>query len=305
MAGANDKPVMMLDTEDGAHATSAEINVGESGVDPKKKPKPNMDAGGSAEHEVDENGAGGEHDDATTTEANEEGSESAEGTDQEDAEGKGDETADVEDLGAFDPNDADVATKFDEAYLTPENGPNLERLGAEWNAKGTLNDGTFEYLKDRFGLSKEQVNTIAAGQVALRDASLGRLHALAGNKETFDAAVAWGAKNYTPAQKAKFNATFGGSDGEAQAEATEALMARYRRANPRLARQTPPRRPAGPQRNVTESTKPAMKVTPYANIDEYRADFRAARAAKDNKAVTDARRRLYASPFYTGTHKAK
>jgi len=209
------------------------------------------------------------------------------------------------DLGDYDPAAPEA---FDAAYFTADGELNAERLGSEfWGnaAKGVdgLNEATYDYLKDRLGLSKEYVKSIEAGQKALREAGEATLYAQAGGKERLDAAIAWGKDGgYTEAQRARFTAAMQSGDKDAQAEAIDALMARYERTTgdqPKRTPGRPGRRPSTPARSATAGAAAQGGPAGYASYEDYQREFRPARKANDAAKLAEIRRKLRASSWHS------
>lgn len=168
-----------------------------------------------------------------------------------------------------------------------------------------LNEGTYAYLED-LGIPRDRVQDHLEGLVAKRTAAEAAFYsAIPGGKEGFEAALAWGRETYTDAQREAFNAARD-KGGQEAADAVEALMARFARANPNVLPKTDPagrtlrdRRRASPNRVVAaapggEGGGSAAKG--YANEAEYHADLKA--AAKDPKKLEETRVRLRASAFF-------
>jgi hypothetical protein len=210
-------------------------------------------------------------------------------------------------LPDYDPDDAEAVDAYEAAFLQDDGSPNLDRLTAEWfkNAngdpsKGGLNEGTYSFLQERYGLTREQIKEFEAGQVARQTQAQTQLYERAGGKERLDAAVKWGAQGgYTPAQRQRFNAAMNSGDPEVVADAVDALVARYERANPRARQPVRPqgRRPVSPQRDATRTAAP-QRVQGYASYAEYQAEARAARAAGDMQKLELTRKRLRASDWF-------
>lgn len=187
------------------------------------------------------------------------------------AEGAGDEEEGAgeqpADLGAFDPADPEVVAKFDKQYLDADGDLDIEgSLSKEFWAnaaagKEGLNEATYEYLKAK-GIKpsvvkgfEAQAQTLADAQKQSVAAQDGKLFEIAGGPDALAAALEWGKKGgYSKEQQERFNKATAGKDFEAKQEAVEALMARYRRANP-------PAKPTIPQRDATKGQGKATDTT--------------------------------------------
>lgn len=214
--------------------------------------------------------------------------------------GEEQESGSAEDLGDFDPANAESVSKYETAFLTAEGGPNMEALMAEYGrneekGEGQLNEGTYAFLQDRFGLTLDQIKDFEADRKARRDAdALGFHNAVteaAGGSAVADL-VAWGRTVYTPAQLKKYNADVQSGDPEVAAAAVALLKQRYDKANP-------PRAGVRPRRDVTANAgRKPTGVEPFKTQAEYRAANREARNSGDQAQLDLVRKRLKASPFY-------
>jgi hypothetical protein len=191
------------------------------------------------------------------------------------SEEEGDEGGELPDT--FDPEDPEVVAAFDAKYTLESGELDTEgALTAEYWAnveagKDGLNDATYEYLASK-GISKATVKQVEAMAQTQKDAEQAsvksqdfKLFEIAGGADKLQAALKWGKEGgYTEAQQKRFNEITKGKDLEAKEEAVEALMARYRKANP-----TP--KPKVPARDATkgQATK-AAAVKPFASREEMR-----------------------------------
>jgi len=204
-------------------------------------------------------------------------------------------------LPEWDPEKPEVVSAYEQRYFNPEGKLDLAAVTKEFwaNAKdgknGTLNEGTYAYLEQALGVSKEAAKAIEAGLVAQQAQEQSRFWQKVGGRQRYAAALEWGKATYSDADKARFNAAIQGLDTGARDDAVDALLARYDRANPRAARRGPPRRPASPARSVTSqaegaATAPASQV-PYADQEAYTKAFQAAiNAERDAKSPADRRK---------------
>lgn len=228
------------------------------------------------------------------------------------------ETPAEPELPAFDEAKPEVLQAYDAKYA-PEGKLSMNALGGEfWANVGKapddpnagLNEETYRYLEQSFGLTKETVKQVEKGLRAAADLEVTAFNERVGGKERYEAALEWGRTNYTPEQRTRFNALRdkGGPDFE---DAVDALMARFGKATGNVGAapaqvanpNAPPRRRSTPERSVTQNA-PAVPAgpTPYVSYEEYQREFRAAsnangRGKPDNDKLAEVRARYAASPF--------
>lgn len=233
--------------------------------------------------------------------AGEDAGDADEGVDQ----GEGEDAADGEpvDLGDYDPEDDASVARYEEHFTTEKGGPDLQKLSAEWfkNAgddltKGALSEGTYKYLADKHGFSREDVKAIEAGQLARIEQSNQQVYDMAGGREQFEAAVAWGRENYTPAQRERFNAALASGDAEVQADAIEALTSRYAKETGGARGQ---RRPSKPTKDVTTRGSGDAAPQGYSTYAEWHADFLAAQKSGTGEKRAEVRAKLRASSWFS------
>ncbi|WP_269929948.1 hypothetical protein [Aminobacter sp. HY435] len=249
--------------------------------------------------------------------------ENSEETTEEDNEG-GDKPSETEategdnsDLGEWDPENTEVGAKFDERYFKEGSELNMDAFTTEVAANaakegGTpvLNEATYGWLKDRMGVSKTYADSIIKGQLALRQQNEDAFYTRVGGKEVYTQKQVWAKENYTPEQKARFNAAIkaGGSEAE---EALELLNTRWEKAGnkaPEAKREEvrkglPTKRPASPAKTTQAAQNPGGtgNVKPFANGDEHRAALKEAQRAAPGDRVAQldlVRKRLAASTFW-------
>lgn len=225
----------------------------------------------------------------------------------------------LEDLGAWDPDNAETAEKFDARYFkATDDGAselNMEAFSAEVAANaakedGTpaLNEATYGWLKDRMGVSKDYADRIIKGQIALRQQSEDAFYKTVGGKATYEAKLEWAKGAYTPDQKARFNAAIqkGGTEAE---EALELLNTRWEKAGNKAPggvkreqtpKGVPQRRPVSPAKTTTSAENPGGGggVKPFADADEHRKAMGEAQRSGDKAKIALVRRRLAASTFW-------
>lgn len=197
----------------------------------------------------------------------------------------------------YDPANAETVKAYEKAF-TKDDGKalNLDALSQQWWGSvkdgnidgGTLTDGTYKFLENKFGLSQTEVKEIEAGQVAQRKAERGQLFTLAGGFDKYEAAVKWGASGgYNEAQRKAFNEAINGRDRAKAAEAVELLVARFGKASGTG---------VSPKKNTTANATPGGngKANPdvFRNRDEWQAAIKAAGSdVKQRQAVSDKFRR--------------
>lgn len=247
----------------------------------------------------------------------EEGGEGDEPNTEETSEEK--EAGSPEDLGDWNADDEEVGKKFDERYFTEKDGSqllNMDALSVEVAANlakegGTagLNAGTYGWLKDRLGVSKEYVDQIIAGQLAQREKNEEAFYSTVGGKDLYEAKLEWAKGVYTADQKARFNAAIK-AGGDAAAEALELLNTRWEKAGNKAPEPKDGdlpkrpgigvRRPSSPAKTVSSAENPARNrgVEPFSNADEHRKALREAQRSGDKAKIADVRKRLAASTFW-------
>lgn len=222
--------------------------------------------------------------------------------DREDADGEQD--ADAEALPDFDQEDPEVVEQYDARFIKEDGSLDAEgALSAEYfanleNGIDGLNESTYEYLAAK-GISKATVKQIEAMAATQRDAEKNgvashdaQLFEIAGGPDELSKALAWGKEGgYTAEQQKRFNKITSGKDLEAKQEAVEALMSRYRRANPAP-------KPALPKRDATKAqgkvrSDAAKGFASRAEMREFRAKLR----ENDHKGWAAFNARLKASNF--------
>lgn len=210
----------------------------------------------------------------------------------------------LEALGEWKVDDPEVAAKFEARYFSKEGKLKLDAVTKEFyaNAKapdkdgkgglvGTLHEETYKFLEDTLGITKEAAQQIERGLVADGEKATSAFYSRVGGKERYNAAVEWGKKNYTPAQRERFNALTSGSDAAARDDAVDALLARFDKATPHdsgPARRGPPSRRAAPERTVAGQGSTAAGgssvAAPYKTQADYTEAFqKAINAERDAK----------------------
>lgn len=221
-----------------------------------------------------------------------------------------------EDLGDYNSEDPEVVSKFEARYFKDdgENGQVLntdafnEELAANLAADPenfNINASSRKFLKDRLGISDALIDNHLKGIKAQTEVNDAAFYATptVGGKEAYEAKLAWGKENYTPAQKEKFNAAIK-AGGDSALEAVELLALRYASANKdegQAGDQKVPAkslgRPVSPKKDVTSSATAGRSagVEPFASADDHR---KALKAAKNDAERDVVRKRLRVSPWF-------
>lgn len=303
-------PASSVEIDTGTTGRVATFNEG-TGTTDKADRGLTLDLSGDGVEEVNPlEGSPGAGEDAPPQEGDDKPEDTAEAASEE---GDGD----YEPLPDYDPSNAEIAAAYDKRFVNAEDGSvNLQAFSTEWyarRAKGEKGfpEGTYAYIKEFHGLSKQAADDIAEGLAAQAEKRTDTFYTAVGGEETYEAAVVWGAKAYTEEQKAKYNALRdkGGPDFETE---VLALVARYKTANPTATNTTTTttarqplqaRRPANAKVDATagrpSSGTGSPTAEPYSDKGAWQADLKAAGA--DPKKLAEVRKRLAASPFYTNT----
>jgi hypothetical protein len=104
----------------------------------------------------------------------------------------------------------------------------MERYRNEFIANGGFSEKTYEELAAK-GLSREFVDSYAAGQVALDQARVQEGYSLVGGEQQYKAMVEWARANMSPAEIAAYNSQANGSREQAQL-AIQGLQAKFQAA---------------------------------------------------------------------------
>lgn len=232
--------------------------------------------------EFTEGGEGGDSDDLEL-----------EGTEGGDDEGETESGDAPDDLGDFDPEDAE---RWDAQYKGEDGKLNQDALSREFwanandDSPGSLNEGTYAYLES-LGISQAMAKDVEAALVTQKNAAEnkslnrdGELFALAGTlsgdaqngDKVLAEALKWGkGGGYSKAQQKRFNDILKGSDQDARLEATELLLNRYLSAE---GKSTKPAKPKLPGRDATNGrgVPSGSGLKPFASREEARAARKAA-----------------------------
>ncbi|RWP84737.1 MAG: hypothetical protein EOR11_19955 [Mesorhizobium sp.] len=240
-----------------------------------------------------------------------------------------DEAATYEPLPDFDPASEEVTAKYDERFLTEHTDEadgsksvvlNREAIADEIRAnmakaEGATerpNEGTYKYLKEKLGITRDLVDAAIEGEKAKFTQAKAAMDEVTGGEEAWSAKIAWASTSkaadgkdiiggYSKEQVARFNAAMK-EGGEAAREQIELLNERYAKANPTTATTQPvkkapgigvQRRPASPEKSTSSGANTlggAGAVKPFATKDDYNKELANVRAMKSG-AEQDAKHR--------------
>jgi len=132
------------------------------------------------------------------------------------------ETKDTEE--STEPEDV-PQTKEEAEAKVEEAGLDFSKLNDEYAQAGELSEDTYKALEAK-GIDKKTVDAYIAGQEALAQQEVAKLHQSVGGEEEFTSMIEWAADNLSDADKAKFNKAVENPD---VAEfAIQGLYAKYR-----------------------------------------------------------------------------
>jgi hypothetical protein len=116
-------------------------------------------------------------------------------------------------------------TKEEAEAKVEEAGLDFSKLNDEYAQAGELSEDTYKALEAK-GIDKQTVDAYIAGQEALAQQEVAKLHQSVGGEEEFTAMIEWAADNLNDTDKAKFNKAVENPD---VAEfAIQGLYAKYR-----------------------------------------------------------------------------
>lgn len=258
---------------------------------------------------------------------------------------KADEEATAyEPLPDYDPASEEVTAKYDERFLTEHvdeaDGSksvvlNREAIADEIRANMAKaegaserpNEGTYKYLKDKLGITKDLVDAAIEGEKAKFTAAKQAMDEVTGGEEAWNAKLAWASTSkdkdgkdiiggYTKEQVARFNAAMK-EGGEAAREQIELLNERYAKANPgkgaaaiAIEKKIPgigvqQRRPASPAKSTTSGANTlggAGAVKPFDTKEDYNKELANVRAmrpgAEQDAKHRELRARTQVSPWW-------
>ena len=116
----------------------------------------------------------------------------------------------------------------DPAAVVEKAGLDMAVLNKEFADTGALSDASLKALEG-VGISKEVVDTYIAGQQALVEREVAKVHDLVGGKDNYDGMMKWAALNVPAGEAEAFNTGMAG-DFNSQKQAVEALRTKYLRA---------------------------------------------------------------------------
>lgn len=257
----------------------------------------------------------GDEGDGTGDDTGEEGEgDGGEGEGEEQAAKEGDAPGEEADLGAYEEG---KEASFNERYHDKDGQLDLQTLSREWwqnqgkaegdNPDGSLNEGTYDYLAKKHGLSKGMVKQVEASIKVQTQATVASIVEAAGGQVAVDAAVKWarakdkgGEGGFTPDQAKRFNEAMASTDPAVVQEAMELAVSRHQKA---LGGKKVPKKVA---KDVTEGAARGSGQGDgdvFASQDEYREELRAAK--NNQKLIAAATQKLARSPFYKDAAKKK
>lgn len=124
------------------------------------------------------------------------------------------------------PSDAEEADAAAEEAVE-EAGLDLNTLSEKWAEQGDLDDSDYEALK-KVGISKQDVEVYIRGREAIATEFSSKVYEAAGGEDTYNAAIAWAADNYSEAKIEAFNKALQSGDVATAEVAVEGLLASYR-----------------------------------------------------------------------------
>lgn len=217
----------------------------------------------------------------------------------------------IDPLPDFKADDEVVLKAYEERYVREDGTPDEDALGAvvyanskKEGGKPELNEGDYAFLKEKFKLSREMVDSHIAGKIALASKQADSFYSTVGGKETWDSMREWAKTGYTQAQKDRANAAFK-KGGEEALEAIELLQTRFKAAGGTVPEKTKveekpeaekPARQSSPKKTASSAhvAGGAAALTPYESYEAYRQDLRA--AGSNTAKAAAVRARLAASP---------
>lgn len=266
----------------------------------------------------------------------------------EDKQPAADETASAyEPLPDFDPTNEEVTTKYDERFLTEHTDEadgsksvvlNREAIADEIRAnmaraEGATerpNEGTYKYLKEKLGITRDLVDAAIEGEKAKFTQAKAAMDEVTGGEEAWKAKITWASTTkdasgkdiiggYSKEQVARFNAAMK-EGGEAAKEQIELLNERYSKANPTTGT-TPPakkpgigvqRRPASPEKTTTSGANTlggTGAVKPFATKEDYNKELANVRnmkpGAEQEAKHRELRARTQVSPWWKAQQQGR
>jgi hypothetical protein len=232
-------------------------------------------------------------------------------TTDEESEGEAGEAKPYEPLPDYDPANEEVAAQYDTRFLSEdaEGGQVLNTAAIADEIRANMakpegaterpNEGTYKWLKDKLGITRDMVDSHIEGEKAKFLQNKAAMDEVTGGEEVWNKKLAWASTQadgkpggYTKEQVARFNEAMkkGGADA---AEQIELLNERYAKATGstagKSATATKPgigvqRRPASPAKSATTGANTqsggAPSAKPFANKAEYDKELAAIRTMK-------------------------
>lgn len=171
--------------------------------------------------------------------------------------------------GEVSQEDADKAAQ----EAVEQAGLDMEALGDKLVEKGELDDSDYEALA-KAGISRQMVDAYVAGQQALGQQMVERMHQTVGGEETFNSILEWAGENLSADEIEAFNDTVDNGSESAVKLALEGLHAKFKASGnsaPNLLQGTKPTANGDVFRSTAELVR-AMNDPRYAKDPAYRAD---------------------------------
>lgn len=108
---------------------------------------------------------------------------------------------------------------------------NLQDVEAEWiSSNGKLSDGTYE-AAEAAGMPREVLDAYIAGQQAMADQLVSKVHTMAGGEEQYSTMLQWATKNWTAEEVAEYDRVIATGNVGSIGLAVRALKADFTTAN--------------------------------------------------------------------------
>lgn len=153
-------------------------------------------------------------------------------------------------------------------------GLDMNALGNKIAQNGDLDAADYAKLEQQ-GISKEMVQSYVAGQQAIAQQLVARMHETVGGEETFNNILTWAGENLSKEEIAAFNTTIDSGSEASIRLALQGLDARFRAAGGAAPKLVGAPRTAAASGDVFRSTAEitkAMADPRYARDPAYRAD---------------------------------
>lgn len=248
-----------------------------------------------------------------------EGSEELEANTEEAGDDAGEEEGTEDTLPDYDPDNEEVRSVYDAKFFSEDGKLNRDAISTEFwkvydaapedkRSEVRLPAGVKAFLSDVTGMDADAIDDITA---AVRDQTFGQQREFKkrfGGDAIVDAALKWGAENYSEAQKKRFaEAQAKGYNSEDAAEQLEVLISRAARGGALKGirrdasgdteqRSNRPRRPSSPKRNITANAQAQPSADVFKSVEEFNSAYSEALRSNDPGKIAYVRRKLRRSP---------